>query len=305
LASEPLPLAWKPTRGAAESYARVRAQARVQRDGRNAGRALYELLPLQPGLGLERLPAPSPGDVFFDLEGDPFVGESGREYLFGWVVEERPGSPDYHCLWALDPAAERSAFETFIDFVMERWARHPDLHIYHFAPYEPAAIKRLMGRYATRENEVDRMLRAGLFVDLHAVVRQALRASVEEYSIKKLEALYGFERAADLKDAGVSLRAVQRALELNEPEAIDEESRGMVAAYNRDDCLSALRLSRWLERLRAERVAEGADIPRPPLGEGLPSDEAAERDHEVRGIMEALFDGVPAARADRTDEQQA
>ena len=35
---------------------------------RMAGRALYELLPQQPGLGLERLPAPSPGDVFFDLE---------------------------------------------------------------------------------------------------------------------------------------------------------------------------------------------------------------------------------------------
>jgi hypothetical protein len=28
--------------------------------------------------------------------------------------------------------------------------------------YEPAALKRLMGRYATRESEIDRMLRAGL-----------------------------------------------------------------------------------------------------------------------------------------------
>src|SRR2546426_4926587 len=45
-----------------------------------------------------------------------------------------------------------------------------------------------------------------LFVDLHAVVKQALRASVEEYSIKKLEALYDFKRAADLDDAGVNLR---------------------------------------------------------------------------------------------------
>src|SRR3989449_4472239 len=134
---------------------------------------------------------------------------------------------------------------------MERWARHPDLHIYHFAPYEPAAIKRLMGRYATRENKVDRMLRAGLFVDLHAVVKQALRASVEEYSIKKLEALYDFTRAADLDDAGVSLRVVQRALELEEPDAIDADVRQVVATYNRDDCVSALRLYRWLEGVRA------------------------------------------------------
>ena len=305
LASEPLPLSWKPTRGAVEAYARVREQARVQRDGRKAGRVLYELLPQQPGLGLERLPAPSTGDVFFDLEGDPFVGQSGREYLFGWVVEDRPGSPEYRSLWALAPAAERSAFEAFVDFVMERWARHPELHVYHFAPYEPAAIKRLMGRYATRENEVDRMLRAGLFVDLHAVVKQALRASVEEYSIKKLEALYDFTRAADLDDAGVSLRVVQRALELEEPDAIDADVRQVVATYNRDDCVSALRLYRWLEGVRAGLEAKGTSLARPPIGEGLPSEAVAERDREVRQVMDALLDGVPFERAGRTDEQQA
>jgi uncharacterized protein len=188
---------------------------------------------------------------------------------------------------------------------MERWARHPDLHVYHFAPYEPAAMKRLMGRHATRENEIDRMLRAGLFVDLHAIVRQTLRASVEEYSIKKLEALYGFERAADLKDAGVHLRVVQRALELEEPDAIDENARRVVTAYNRDDCLSALRLDRWLEGVRADLEAKGTSVPRPPIGEGLPSDAVAERDREVREVMDALLDGVPPDRAARSDEQQA
>ena len=76
-------------------------------------------------------------------------------------------------------------FETFVDFVMERWEQFPGLHIYHYAPYEPAALKRLMGRYATREEEIDRMLRAGLFVDLYQIVRHGLRASVESYSIKQ------------------------------------------------------------------------------------------------------------------------
>ena len=46
-----------------------------------------------------------------------------------------------------------------------------------------------MGRYATRENELDQMLRAGIFVDLYAVVRHSIRASVESYSIKQLEPL--------------------------------------------------------------------------------------------------------------------
>jgi uncharacterized protein len=307
LATTPLPLAWKPSRGAAGSYTRVREQARVQKDGRDADRMVYELLPQEPGRGLERLPAPSPGDVFFDLEGDPFVGRTGREYLFGWAV---PGGtagagPEYRSLWALDADAERAAFETFVDVVMERWARHPDLHVYHYAPYEPAALKRLMGRHATRGNEIDRMLRAGLFVDLYAVVRQTLRASVEEYSIKKLEPLYDFTRAADLRDAGVNLRLVQRALELEEPGLAGDDVRGVVETYNRDDCLSALQLRDWLESVRGRLEAEGKTIARPPLGEGQPSDAVADRESQTREVMDALLEGVPAERAERTEEQQA
>jgi predicted RecB family nuclease len=103
--------------------------------------------------------------------------------------------------WAFSRAEERAAFERFIDFVMNRLSLHPDLHIYHFAPYEPAALKRLMGRYATREDELDQLLRGKRFVDLFAVVRQGLRASVESYSIKRLEPLYGYEREASLPDA--------------------------------------------------------------------------------------------------------
>jgi len=304
LASEPLPIAWKPTRGAVESYERVREQARVQLDGRRVGRIQYELLPLQKGLGFERLPAPSPGDVFFDLEGDPFVSPSGREYLFGWVVEDS-GKPAYTCLWALDPAAERKAFEAFVDFVMQRWAEHPDLHVYHFHHYEPTAIKRLMGRYATRESEVDRMLRAELFVDLHALVRQSMRASVEEYSIKKLEPLYDFTREAALDDAGVNLRIVQHALELEELDAIDDHVRSVVATYNRDDCVSALRLARWLEEVRAGLEVRGTSIARPEIGEGLPSDKIAEQAREVRDAMDALLDGVPVDGAERSEEQKA
>ena len=84
----------------------------------------------------------------------------------------------------------------------ERLKVYPDLHIYHFAPYEPAAMKRLMGRYATRENEVDNLLRAEIFVDLFSVVRHGIRASVESYSIKKLEPLYSFVRTVPLEDVG-------------------------------------------------------------------------------------------------------
>ena len=93
-----------------------------------------------------------------------------------------------------DRAEEKRAFEAFIDFVMERLERFPDLHVYHYAPYEPTALKRLMGLHATREDEIDHLLRDEVLVDLYAVVRQGLRISQPSYSIKKVEAFY-MERA--------------------------------------------------------------------------------------------------------------
>ena len=39
--------------------------------------------PIDPERGLATLPPPSPGDLFFDLEGDPFAFDDGLDYLFG------------------------------------------------------------------------------------------------------------------------------------------------------------------------------------------------------------------------------
>jgi predicted RecB family nuclease len=156
----PLPLQWRPDRGAAQSYEKIREQARIQVEGRTLGAVVYETLPPIAGFGLSRLPEPSAGDISFDFEGDPFVGDGGLEFLFGYLYLDADGAPQYTGDWASNRQDERAAFERFIDFVSGRLAIYPDLHIYHFAPYEPAALKRLMGRYATRENEVDNLLRA-------------------------------------------------------------------------------------------------------------------------------------------------
>jgi predicted RecB family nuclease len=153
---------------------------------------------------------------------------------------------------------ERAAFERFIDFVMNRLSLHPDLHIYHFAPYEPAALKRLMGRYATREDGLDQLLRGKRFVDLFAVVRQGLRASVESYSIKRLEPLYGYVRETSLPDANQALAQVQALLELGDASDIGDSERRIVEAYNRDDCMSTWRLRDWLETVRASAIFDGA-----------------------------------------------
>ena len=96
---------------------------------------------------------------------------------------------------------------------MQTWAADPGMHVYHFGHYEPAALKKLMGRYATRGDELDRLLRAERFVDLHAVVRQSLRAGVESYSIKQLERFYGFAREIDLRVAAAERHSVELSLE--------------------------------------------------------------------------------------------
>ena len=88
LAAVPIPLQWRPDRGAAQSYEKVREQARIQVEGRTQGAVVYEALPPVPGFGLSRLPEPSLGDIFFDFEGDPFVGDGGLEFLFGYVYSD-------------------------------------------------------------------------------------------------------------------------------------------------------------------------------------------------------------------------
>ena len=305
LAAVPVPLPWKPARGAAHSYERVREQARIQIYGRVAGSTLHELLPVNPGYGLTILPEPSAGDVFLDLEGDPFAGEGGLEYLFGYAYANGDGNAVYIADWALSREEEKAGFERFIDFVMNRLEQHPNLHIYHFAPYEPAALKRLMGRYASREDEIDFLLRSGCFVDLYSVVRNGLRASVESYSIKKLEPLYGFTRGTPLKEANMALAKVQACLELGDLEFIEDATRGIVAGYNRDDCVSTWRLRDWLETQRAKLIEAGTAVPRPKAPEGAPSEALGEWQKRINGLIDKLTADVPADASERTTDQQA
>ena len=155
---------------------------------------------------------PSALDIFLDLEGDRQAEHGGFDYLFGYAYHDASGRVDYEAIWAVSPAEEKAAFERLIDFIIERRAHDPGMHVYHYAPYEPTAMKRLMGRYATRADELDDLLRAEVFVDLYRIVRMALRAGVDSYSIKRLEPFYGLMREVDLQRASRHLRAVEYAI---------------------------------------------------------------------------------------------
>ena len=306
LAVTPLPLDWKPDRGSSNSYGRIREQARIQVEARETLEQKFELLPVENGFGLTCLPEPSEGDIFFDLESDPFVGEHGLEYLFGYVFSGEYGDPEYHCDWAFTRGDEKLAFESFVDFVIARWERFPGMHIYHYAPYEQSALKRLMGRYATREKEIDRMFRAKLFVDLYQVVRNGIRAGVESYSIKRLEPFYTFERKTVLADANVALANLQANLELDDIPSITEQTKDVIRTYNKDDCDSATALRDWLETLRTELIAAGTEVLRPePGNDGAPNEKINDWLIKINGLIDRLIADIPADPEERDEDQQA
>ena len=290
---------------------RLHAQASIQVRGEHAGAVISERVdpPLDregdmvPNHGLLMLPEPSPGDLFFDMEGDPFFSSDevdGIEYLFG-VIEpgsgDESGQPAFHRFWSIEDGTvtttgERRAFEAFMDFVMDRLAADPSLHIYHYAPYEPTAVKRLAGRHGTREEEVDRLLRGEVFVDLHRAVRQGIRASVESYSIKRLEPLYDFGREVDLRDAGTSIVEFETWLELGQGEE-REEVLARIEEYNRDDCLSTLHLRNWLEGQRSKLEEElGGSLSRPPIPDPEETEDS-EAQRAVNELVDALTAGLP------------
>lgn len=218
---------------------------------------------------LGALPRPDLGDLFFDFEGDPLYSEAqpagepvqwGIDYLFGFVdLDER-----YTQLWAHSFLEESAALEAFVDLVMLRRAQHPAMHIYHYAPYEPTHLLSMAARHGTREAEVDRLLRDGVFVDLYPIVRRALRVGSRSYSIKKLEPLYmGDEvRTSDVQKGDDSIVRYVQARALQDDGATDAARAILedLADYNRYDCVSTRRLRDWLvDRAREADLRPAVD----------------------------------------------
>jgi uncharacterized protein len=308
LAEMAIPLEQRPEHGSRAGMERVREQARVQVQGRTEQKLKHEaILPPTEGVGYCRLPAPNGGDVFLDLEGDPFVGEHGLQYLLAFVARNMTGGElEYEKRWALTPEEEKRGFEWLVDEIMRRRAADPKMHVYHFGAYEPSALKRLMGMYATRENEVDYMLRAGMLVDLHQAFKQGTLASVEEYSLKKIEAFYEFERKTPLEESRAAMRFLEHRLELGwEDEELPDEVRATMEGYNRDDCVSTAELQDWLEYERERLVKDGTDVPRPAEKSGEPSERVKKKLDRAEVLTARLCEGVPVDAARRTEKQQA
>ncbi len=268
---------------------RLRAQARLQleQDRDPEGGVRHEVV--DPG-ALRRLPAPTDGDIFFDFEGDPLWQERGSaiwglEYLFG-MVEVDSGTPVFRAFWAHDRAEERQALVDFVDHVTERRRRWPGLHVYHYAPYEPSALLRLAARHGVYEDEVDQLLRDGVFVDLYATVRTGVRVSQRSYSIKKLEPLYMEQREGEVQGGAESI-VVYHQYSAARIEGRDDEARRLlaeIAHYNEDDCVSTYLLRQWLLGL----LGEGAEADSPTTAEDLGAETESSSPSEERRAALAL-----------------
>lgn len=288
-----VPVTFKPSRGARETYNRLGHQARVQHQQRTERRPIVERLPIEPLKGLCRLPEPSPGDMFLDFEGAAFAREGGREYLIGLYSHDI-----YSARWAFDDEQEKRAFEEVMDLLTAAVKADPNLHIYHYNHYETTAFKKLASRYVTRVDELDALLTAERFVDLYPIVRQAVRAGVESYSIKKLEQYYGFTRAVDLAHAHQPLIAIEIALDAKAPDAITDDIRTAVQGYNEDDCRSTKALRDWLETLRTEAIDGGAEVPRPTVEQKDRSAEQRELQVRAQELRARILASLPKEAAE-------
>jgi predicted RecB family nuclease len=312
-----------------EGLQRAQLQARLQVQSEDERKITYELLPVETNdegnplpRGLLILPTPAPGDLFFDIEGARYWSDDNKEfglqYLFGFVDTaqlDADGRPAYTQIWAYDRPGEKVAFEAAVDFIVERRNANPGLHVYHYNHYEPTSIENLsdfhqtrqeivgnlMGRFATREDEVDDLFRHYVFVDLYKAVRQGMRIGVESYSIKRLEPVCGYQRQVDLKEASRQLIAFEVALD-NATASSELAATEVVAGYNEDDCRATLALRDWLEQRRDElEAAVGHELPRPVHREPKVPDE----DPEVTRIRASLVASLPENNADWSDVDRA
>ena len=259
------------------------------------------ITPVEPDKGLAALPEPSAGDVFFDLEGDAFATDGGLEYLFG--AADRDGGYDAH--WALDQQTEKRVFESFIDRVMVRWQQHPGFHIYHYGAYETTAVKRLMSRYATREEEVDRCCAATCSSTCTAwcdrgcgPLSSAIRS--RSWSRSTVSPAGSSSRPQRGRSSG-SKRPWSRATPTARRTGCATRSKATTATTASRRCASP---NGWRRARQELQDRTGQPVPRPALRDEERDQERASA-AEIAALFETLTAGLPVDDAELNNEQQA
>ncbi|HVT64536.1 MAG TPA: TM0106 family RecB-like putative nuclease [Mycobacteriales bacterium] len=232
-----------------ERLARLVKQASLQHAARSLEDGApppYLMIPagadLAWGRGLEQLPLPDDGDVFLDFEGHPFwTPRGGLFFLFGLTMQTTPGTWDYKTWWANDRAEEAESFCALVDFIGERRTAYPGMHVYHYNHTERSSLERLARDHTSREVEVARLVETGAFVDLLAVVRNAIQVGTESYGLKAVERLAAYERGHEIDAGAGAVVSFEEYCKTGEQKHLDA-----IAAYNRDDVEATRALRDWL-----------------------------------------------------------
>jgi len=303
----------RPDRGNLEALERKQEQARVQIKGRETGKNEIKILPYPPIVidndeaerhGFNLLPLPNNGDIYFDFEGDAFFPDGGIEYLFGYIAKEN-NQWIYHKHWVTSREEEKKAFQDFVTFFMQRLKTHRDACIYHYGHKEPSSFKRLMRVHGCCEDEVNALLRGRRFVDLHQVIKRSLLASVENYSLKDMEAFAGYKRQMNLEEAGKARRTFELALNAGNLEELDENLRIDIEKYNEDDCRATLALHQWLEAIREKEEQANQPLIRLAINDGEQGEDALEMEGRAKELFDKLTNTLPADRSLWNDEHKA
>ena len=212
--------------------------------------------------GFAALPAPDPGDVFLDFEGHPFwKPEAGLFFLFGLIERADDSSAadsgnwTFVSFWAHDEIEEAAATEALIRHLAQRRQRFPGMHVYHYNHTERSALERLTIEHGVAEVSLEEMIATGLFVDLYAVVKGAVRIGTESYGLKHVEQLAGYERGHDIDQGAAAVVEYERWMTETDRARRDQHILDRIAAYNEDDVRATRAVRDWLV---AHRPADAA-----------------------------------------------
>ncbi|WP_024440932.1 TM0106 family RecB-like putative nuclease [Mycobacterium sp. UM_WGJ] len=214
------------------------------------------------GHGFEELPRPDDGDVFLDFEGHPFWRvETGLFFLFGLLERDSDRQWHYREWRAHDLEAEAVAAAELIDYLVQRRAAFPEMHVYHYNHTERSSLVTLAEKHNVAQRALAELIETGLFVDLLLVARNSIQVGTESYGLKALERLTDFQRSHDIDKGAGAVLQYEEFMKHGGQARLDR-----IAVYNEDDVRATMALRDWLVQHRPAELAWRESVLEPDPG---------------------------------------
>mgnify|MGYP002629134214 CR=1 FL=1 len=218
--------------------------------------------------GFAALPQPNDGDVFLDFEGHPFwKPETDLFFLFGLIERSDQSIAGkavddwtFVSFWAHDKAEEAKATQALIEHLAMRRQQFPGMHVYHYNHTERSALERLTIEHGVAEVALENMIATGLYVDLYAVVKGAVRIGTESYGLKHVEQLTEYERGHDIDQGAGAVVEYERWMSEPDLAQRDQNMLDRIADYNEDDVRATRAVRDWLVAHRPVNAAWRAPV---------------------------------------------